>query len=49
MNTFRKLGLIDYDKDNADIVIMAEALTDSILRDEFKAADAASHASKQGD
>jgi CRP/FNR family transcriptional regulator, cyclic AMP receptor protein len=34
MKKFRKLGLIDYDKGN--MIIMAEALTDSILRDELK-------------
>lgn len=33
MNKFRKLGLIKYHKGNADIIVMAEALTDSILRD----------------
>jgi CRP-like cAMP-binding protein len=36
MNKFRKLGLIDYHKGDTDITIMAEALTDSILRDELK-------------
>ena len=36
MNKFRKLGLIDYDKGKADIIVMAEALTESILRDELK-------------
>ena len=36
MNKFRKLGLIDYDKGKADILVMAEALTESILRDELK-------------
>jgi CRP/FNR family transcriptional regulator, cyclic AMP receptor protein len=40
MTKFRKLGLVQYEKGNTDIVIMAEALTDSILRDEFKAAGA---------
>jgi CRP/FNR family cyclic AMP-dependent transcriptional regulator len=34
MNRFRKSGLIDYHKGNGDIIVMAEALTDSILRDE---------------
>jgi CRP-like cAMP-binding protein len=33
MTKFRKLGLIQYYKGNTDIVIMAEALTNSILRD----------------
>ena len=33
MTKFRKLGLIQYDKGKAEIVIMAEALTNSILRD----------------
>jgi CRP/FNR family cyclic AMP-dependent transcriptional regulator len=36
MNKFRKLGLIDYDKGKADIKIMAEALTNSILRDDTR-------------
>lgn len=36
MNKFKKLGLIDYDKGKADIIVIAEALTDSILRDEVK-------------
>ena len=39
MNKFRKLGLIDYDKDNTDIRVRAEALTDSILGDELSPAD----------
>ena len=39
MNKFRKLGLIDYDRDNTDIRVRAEALTDSILGDELSAAD----------
>ena len=34
MNKFRKLGLIYYEKDNTDIRVMAEALTDFILGDE---------------
>jgi hypothetical protein len=34
MNKFRELGLIDYHKGSAEITILAEALTDSILRDE---------------
>ena len=33
MTKFRKLGLIHYNKGNKDIIIMAEALTNSILRD----------------
>ena len=33
MTKFRKLGLIQYRKGNTDIVIMAEALTSSVLRD----------------
>jgi CRP-like cAMP-binding protein len=33
MNKFRNLGLIKYRKGNPDITVMAEALTDSILRD----------------
>ena len=33
MTKFRKLGLIQYHKGNTDIVLMAEALTNSILRD----------------
>ena len=33
MTKFRKLGLIQYHKGDKDIVIMAEALTNSILRD----------------
>ena len=33
MTKFRKLGLIQYHKGNTEIVIMAEALTNSILRD----------------
>ena len=33
MTKFRKLGLIQYDKGKAEIVIMAEALTNSILHD----------------
>jgi len=36
MNKFRRLGLIDYQEGGGDITVMAEALTDSILRDEFK-------------
>jgi CRP/FNR family cyclic AMP-dependent transcriptional regulator len=36
MKGFRRFGLIDYQKDGGDIIVMAEALTDSILRDEFK-------------
>jgi CRP/FNR family cyclic AMP-dependent transcriptional regulator len=41
MTKFRKLGLIQYHKGNTDIIVMADALTDSILSDEFKAAEAA--------
>ena len=33
MTKFRKLGLIQYHKGNPEIIIMAEALTNSILRD----------------
>jgi len=33
MTKFRKLGLIQYYNGNTDIIIMAEALTNSILRD----------------
>ena len=33
MTKFRRLGLIDYHKGNGDITIMAEALTNSLLRD----------------
>jgi CRP/FNR family transcriptional regulator, cyclic AMP receptor protein len=33
MTKFRKLGLIQYRKGNTDIIIMAEALTNSVLRD----------------
>jgi CRP/FNR family transcriptional regulator, cyclic AMP receptor protein len=33
MTKFRKLGLIQYHKGNTEIIIMAEALTNSILRD----------------
>ena len=33
MTKFRKLGLIQYRKGNAEIIIMAEALTNSILHD----------------
>jgi CRP/FNR family cyclic AMP-dependent transcriptional regulator len=36
MNKFRRLGLIQYYKGNGDIIVMAEALTDSILGDELK-------------
>jgi CRP-like cAMP-binding protein len=36
MKKFRKLGLIDYDKGKADIIVMAEALTDSVLSDELE-------------
>jgi CRP/FNR family cyclic AMP-dependent transcriptional regulator len=34
MTKFRKLGLVQYHKGNKDIIIMAEALTNSILRDQ---------------
>ena len=33
MTKFRKLGLIQYHKGNSEVTIMAEALTNSILRD----------------
>jgi hypothetical protein len=33
MTKFRKLGLIQYRKADTDIIIMAEALTNSVLRD----------------
>jgi len=33
MTRFRKLGLVQYGKGNTEIIIMAEALTNSILRD----------------
>ena len=33
MTKFRKLGLVQYHKGKAEITIMAEALTNSILRD----------------
>ena len=33
MTKFRKLGLIQYRKGNAEITVMAEALTNSILHD----------------
>jgi CRP/FNR family cyclic AMP-dependent transcriptional regulator len=36
MKKFRRFGLIDYQKGSGDIIVMTEALTDSILRDEFK-------------
>jgi len=34
MTKFRKLGLVQYHKGNNDLIIMAEALTNSILRDQ---------------
>jgi CRP/FNR family cyclic AMP-dependent transcriptional regulator len=34
MTKFRELGLVKYHKGNKDIIIMAEALTNSILRDQ---------------
>jgi len=34
MTKFRKLGLVKYHKGNKDLIIMAEALTNSILRDQ---------------
>jgi len=34
MTKFRDLGLVKYHKGNTDIIIMAEALTNSILRDQ---------------
>jgi len=33
MTRFRKLGLVQYEKGNTEIIIMADALTNSILRD----------------
>ena len=36
MKKFRELGLIRYHKGNGDIIIMVQALTDSILHDEGK-------------
>ena len=36
MNKFRQSGLVDYQKGNKNLIVMTEALTDSILRDELK-------------
>jgi CRP/FNR family cyclic AMP-dependent transcriptional regulator len=49
MKTLKKLGLIDYDKGNADITVMAEALTDRILRNEFKTAEPSAIQKNKGD